>query len=299
MKEGFFVSIRSSTALNAILILLFTLSACSGVEPLADSSAESEIETDSVSRDYSDLEDLYWSRIEDSRMSFVQADIDFMTDMISHHSQALIMSNLAPKNDASHAVQTLASRIHNAQQDEIATMQKWLRDRNRPVPKVHIDGLMLMVTMEEESEGMGHGMMDHDAMDQEEMEHETMEHEGMDHETMGHQSGHNGDEESESEMESAGHHMSDHSMNHHDMPGMLTQAQLEELAAATGREFDRKFLTFMIEHHLGAVFMVNELFEADGAANDNEIFDLASGIHAEQITEIDRMKLMLEEIEAE
>lgn len=100
-------------------------------------------------------------------------------------------------------------------------------------------------------------------------------------------------------MESADHNMPNHSMHHHDMPGMLTQEQLEELAAAKGIEFDRKFLSFMIEHHEGAVFMVNELFAANGAANDNEIYDLASDIHVDQITEINRMKLMLSEIEEE
>jgi uncharacterized protein (DUF305 family) len=74
-------------------------------------------------------------------MNFVQADVDFMTDMIAHHAQALIMSRLAPENDASRSVQALAARIINAQYDEIGTMQKWLRDRKQPVPEVHIDGL--------------------------------------------------------------------------------------------------------------------------------------------------------------
>ena len=280
MKDLFSVAIRAKSALSTLFILLFLLSACSSHEPLADSQDESEVITESESRDYSELEALYWSRIEESRMSFVQADVDFMTDMISHHAQALIMANLAPKNGASHSVQTLASRIHNAQQDEIATMQKWLRDRGQPVPEVHIDGLILMVHMEEETSEMDHRMMDHDTMD---------------HEEMGH-SGHEEEMHSENDMESSGHRMSGHTIHHHDMPGMLTQEQLEELAAATGREFDMKFLSFMIEHHEGAVFMVNELFESDGAANDNEIFDLASDIHVEQITEINRMKLMLEEL---
>jgi len=91
-----------------------------------------------------------------------------------------------------------------------------------------------------------------------------------------------------------GHHdMHDHS----DMPGMLSQDQLEQLAAATGTEFDRLFLEFMIEHHKGAIIMVDDLFAADGAASDREIFDLASGINAEQETEIERMKLMLDRIE--
>ena len=289
MKDLFSISIRSLAAFNVTFVLLFILSACSGMELLTDSTNESEVLAESESRDYSELEALYWSRIEESRMSFVQADVDFMTDMISHHAQALIMSNLAPKNGASHSVQTLASRIHNAQQDEIATMQKWLRDRGQPVPEVHIDGLILMVHMEEESSEMDHGMMDHDAMGHDAMGHEEMGHGDHDDDMM----------HTESDMESSDHHMSAHSMHHHDMPGMLTQEQLEELAAATGREFDRKFLSFMIEHHEGAVFMVNELFESDGAANDNEIFDLASDIHVEQITEINRMKLMLEEIEEE
>lgn len=42
--------------------------------------------------------------------------------------------------------------------------------------------------------------------------------------------------------------------------------------------------------------MVRRLFEADGAAADREAFELAAGINAEQITEIDRMNLMLENL---
>src|SRR5205823_13457454 len=36
------------------------------------------------------------------------------------------------------------------------------------------------------------------------------------------------------------------------MPGMLTPDQMTQLDAAHGREFDRLFLTFMIQHHQGA-----------------------------------------------
>jgi uncharacterized protein (DUF305 family) len=287
------LKIRKS-ALSLILILLFIHSACIGTEPLTEQPVESELVKESDNRDFSELEALYWSRLESSRMSFVQADVDFMTDMIAHHAQALIMSELAPKNGASHSVQTLAARIHNAQLGEIETMQKWLRDRGQPVPEVHIDGLLLMIHLEVEAEEpMDHGMMDHSAMghhnvhDEEEMSHDSHD----DHEEEMSHDGH-GNQTEEDQM------MSNHSMHHHhDMPGMLTQEQLEELAEATGTEFDRKFLTFMIEHHEGAVYMVNELFASDGAANDNEIFDLASDIHVEQITEINRMKLMLEELQ--
>jgi uncharacterized protein (DUF305 family) len=209
-------------------------------------------------------------------MSFTRADIDFMTDMIAHHSQALIMSRLAPVNGASHAVQTLAARIHNAQQDEITTMQKWLRDRGQSVPEVHIDGLILTIQM---TEPVDPHPTDHDAMEHDDHQMNEMEKEDSDHDT------HNNHDMMGQEAMSNHHHL--------DMPGMLTQDQLEELAAARGDVFDRKFLTFMIEHHEGAVYMVQQLFDADGSGNDDEIFDLASDIHAEQITEINRMRQML------
>jgi uncharacterized protein (DUF305 family) len=81
------------------------------------------------------------------------------------------------------------------------------------------------------------------------------------------------------------------------MPGMLTQAQLEELAAARGPEFDRLFLTGMIGHHQGAVIMVRDLFAQDGAGQDEAAFKLASDINVDQRTEIARMQLLLESLE--
>ena len=68
------------------------------------------------------------------RHSYTPADIAFMTGMIGHHSQALVMAKMAPTHDASPAVRRLAERIINAQEDEIGTMQRWLRERNLPVP---------------------------------------------------------------------------------------------------------------------------------------------------------------------
>ena len=79
-----------------------------------------------------------------------------------------------------------------------------------------------------------------------------------------------------------------------DMPGMLTPEQMRQLAAATGKEFDRLFLTFMIQHHSGAVTMVHELFATDGAAQDEAVFKLASDVQVDQTTEINRMERMLE-----
>jgi uncharacterized protein (DUF305 family) len=78
------------------------------------------------------------------------------------------------------------------------------------------------------------------------------------------------------------------------MAGMLTPAQLAELEAARGVEFDRLFLRFMIQHHEGALQMVEELFAASGAANDDFIYKMASDTFADQGIEIDRMQRMLE-----
>jgi uncharacterized protein (DUF305 family) len=77
------------------------------------------------------------------------------------------------------------------------------------------------------------------------------------------------------------------------MPGMLTESQLKQLDDARSKEFDRLFLTFMIQHHRGAVTMVNNLFETYGAAQDITVYKLASDISADQTTEIERMQKML------
>jgi uncharacterized protein (DUF305 family) len=79
-------------------------------------------------------------------------------------------------------------------------------------------------------------------------------------------------------------------------PGMLTPEQMAELERARGTEFDRAFLTYMIQHHEGAVAMVERLFATDGAAQDNEVFKLASDVHVDQVTEIARMQGMLSAI---
>ena len=79
------------------------------------------------------------------------------------------------------------------------------------------------------------------------------------------------------------------------MPGMLTPEQLGTLDAARGRDFDRHFLSFMIQHHQGAVQMVTALFAAEGG-RDLTVFKLASDIHVDQITEIRRMQQMLADL---
>ena len=77
------------------------------------------------------------------------------------------------------------------------------------------------------------------------------------------------------------------------MPGMLTDAQLAELDAARGAQFDRLFLTYMIQHHRGAVSMVKELFSTQGAGQDETVFKFASDVNVDQSTEIARMERML------
>jgi uncharacterized protein (DUF305 family) len=78
------------------------------------------------------------------------------------------------------------------------------------------------------------------------------------------------------------------------MPGMLSDAQMHQLDAARGAEWDRMFLTFMIQHHRGALVMVDTLFATPGAAQDEIVFKFANDVHADQSTEIDRMMLMLD-----
>lgn len=82
------------------------------------------------------------------------------------------------------------------------------------------------------------------------------------------------------------------------MPGMLSDAQLKELDAARGTEFDRLFLTFMMQHHRGAVSMVRTLFSNQGAGQDETIFKFAADVEVDQSTEIKRMLTMLLEMGA-
>jgi uncharacterized protein (DUF305 family) len=77
------------------------------------------------------------------------------------------------------------------------------------------------------------------------------------------------------------------------MPGMLTPAQMTELDHAKGLDFDRLFLTDMIQHHRGAVSMVHDLFETQGAGQDEIVFKFASDANVDQTTEIARMEKML------
>lgn len=79
------------------------------------------------------------------------------------------------------------------------------------------------------------------------------------------------------------------------MPGMLTAEQMQALREAKGAEFDRLFLTGMIQHHSGALMMVKDLFDTAGAGQDAEMFDFATDADNTQRAEIRIMQNMLKE----
>lgn len=216
------------------MLVSLAAAGCSSTVPTETGTAPTETTPQPPADAMADLEALYQARMDSARTRFTDADVHFMTGMIGHHAQALVMSAMAPTHGASPAVQRLAARIDNAQRDEIATMQRWLRDRDQPVPEVHIEGTRLMI-----------------------------------------------------------HGAGDHAM-HMTMPGMLSQAQIQELDAARGAAFDRLFLAYMIQHHGGAVVMVEDLVATDGAAQGDATFKLASDIQVDQRTEIARMQRMLD-----
>jgi uncharacterized protein (DUF305 family) len=165
------------------------------------------------------------------RLPYSDADVDFMSGMIPHHAQAVIMAGWAPTHGARKDVAIFCERIVVGQRDEIATMQSWLRDRGLPVP----------------------------------------------------------------DATSTRHHMNMNGMEHDMlMPGMLTDEEMAALDRARGPEFDRLFLEGMIRHHQGAIDMVDVLFKAYGAAQEELVFKFASDVYADQSTEINRMYEMLE-----
>jgi len=89
------------------------------------------------------------------------------------------------------------------------------------------------------------------------------------------------------EMDTSGHPMAL-------MPGMLTPEQMEALPKAKGDEFDRLFLTGMIQHHNGALTMVKDLFNTAGTGQDAELFNFATDVDSGQRAEIRIMQGMLE-----
>ena len=165
---------------------------------------------------------------------YSDADIAFMTGMIPHHAQAVIMAGWAPTHGARSDVAILCERIVVGQADEIRSMQQWLSDHGLPVPDA------TATRMKMKTNGVEHDML---------------------------------------------------------MPGMLSDEEMAELDKARGREFDRLFLIGMIKHHQGAIDMVNDLFKAYGAAQDDTIYKFASDVFADQSIEIQVMRKMFASVQ--
>ncbi|WP_424185485.1 DUF305 domain-containing protein [Actinokineospora sp. G85] len=149
------------------------------------------------------------------------ADLAYARDMIAHHRQALVMTDLVPERGADPTVRAFATRIADTQRPEIDMMNRWLRRHGHPEVDQH-----------------------------------------------------------------AGHDHADHAA----MPGMASQRELDELAAASGADFDTRFLTLMIRHHEGAVAMANAV-RANGV--DVAVQEMADNVVVEQSDEIARMRGML------
>ena len=164
------------------------------------------------------------------RQPYSDGDVEFMTGMIPHHAQAVLIAGWAASHGANPELRVLCERMVVGQRDEITFMRNWLRDRGEMVPAA-------------------------DAT------HHRMKMNGVEHDML--------------------------------MPGMLTPEQLAELDKSRGPEWDRLFLTFMIGHHEGALSMVDDLFKSFGALQDDDVYKLAADIHADQTTEIERMRKML------
>ena len=80
---------------------------------------------------------------------------------------------------------------------------------------------------------------------------------------------------------------------HHTMIGMATPEQMTQLAESKSTDFDRLFLTLMIDHHDGAIKMVEELREQPGSTYDPILNEFVSDITNDQAVEIERMNALL------
>jgi len=88
------------------------------------------------------------------------------------------------------------------------------------------------------------------------------------------------------------------SWHHVMMSGMLTTEQLKELDAAKGVDFDRAYLQMMIQHHAGALRMVDDLFNSSLAGQDVDVNVFANDVVTAQTVEIGIMQKLLTQLPA-
>jgi uncharacterized protein (DUF305 family) len=151
---------------TAALLAALAAAACSGTAGSGMDTTPAATPAPQTGTSTAELEAIYRARTDSSLMDFTAADVDFMTGMIAHHAQALVMADLAPENGASPAVRTLCSRILNAQRDEIGTMRGWLADRGQPVPEIRIEGVHLMIEGVAEHHKHMPGMLTQEQLDE-------------------------------------------------------------------------------------------------------------------------------------
>lgn len=77
------------------------------------------------------------------------------------------------------------------------------------------------------------------------------------------------------------------------MAGMLSNDEMDELAASSGPEFDRLYLEYMIDHHQGALDMVEMLLDQRGSVQDPLLYEFTSDVTSDQTSEIERMDTLL------
>ena len=88
------------------------------------------------------------AQAEAGRHPHTAADVAFMSGMIVHHAQAVVIAGWAPSHEASPSLRRLCERILVGQQDEIAILTRWLTDRGEPAPDpAHDDHAMHMPGM--------------------------------------------------------------------------------------------------------------------------------------------------------
>ena len=81
------------------------------------------------------------------------ADVHFMSGMIPHHAQAVLIAGWAASHGARPDIVRLCERIVVGQRDEIALMQLWLRQKGAPVPAATATHMTMTMN------GMQHDML--------------------------------------------------------------------------------------------------------------------------------------------
>jgi uncharacterized protein (DUF305 family) len=140
-----------SRSTTAALVAALALAACSGASRSAPRTAPQP-----ATASESDSPAIAKARADSARHPYTKADVEFMSHMIGHHAQALVMAGWAPTHGASPSVRRLAERIINGQEDEIATMQRWLRDRRQPAGHEHLmPGMLTQAQLKELDQARG------------------------------------------------------------------------------------------------------------------------------------------------